>query len=386
MKIGILTQPLHTNYGGILQAYALQKALKDLGHEPWLVRRVLGKRPFIRRIVSFLNYLFLKYFLNKKNLISPLKKQLKLTEREKEIISENTTKFVEKHINPKTGFIDNDKELKKLSKQGFEAFVVGSDQVWRLNYSPNMPNFYLDFLGKNKKAKRLTYAASFGLDHWDYPWWLTKKTRKLAKRFNGISVREEAGVELCKTFLGVSAKHLVDPTLLLTPEDYSNLIEAEKESKSPGDLLVYMLDQSQEKEALIKTISEKLGLNSFSVMPKKKITIEDRTEIQDGVFPPVTKWLKGFEAAKFVVTDSFHGCIFSILYNVPFLAFGNKKRGLSRFESLLNMFNLSERLVISLENVNYEALIKPIDWSKVNTKVEQEREKSFSFLNHHLSS
>ncbi len=386
MKIGILTQPLHNNYGGLLQAYALQTTLKKMGHEPWIVRRVIGKRPFIRKIASSLKYLVLKYILNKRNLHSPFKKQIMISEDEKRIVSTFTSVFVEKYIHPKTDLIDNNRDLKKLIKQGFDAFIVGSDQVWRLIYSPYMPNYFLDFLGNNKKIKRLAYAASFGLDKWHFPYFLTKKTKRLAKRFNAISVREESAVKLCQEYLNVKAQHLVDPTLLLKKEEYLKIVKNENEPKSPGNLFIYILDKSEEKEKWISMISKELGMMPFSVMPSNKLSAENKEEINNCIFPPVTKWLKGFEDAAIVVTDSFHGCIFSILFNIPFIAFANSKRGSTRFISLLKMFDLSDRLISDGDLFNLDRLLKPVNWDEVNLKLENERKKSFYFLNYNLSS
>lgn len=111
-----------------------------------------------------------------------------------------------------------------------------------------------------------------------------------------------------------------------------------------------------------------------------------KNNINDFVFPNPAAWLRGFEGAKFVVTDSFHGTAFSILHNIPFIAIGNVARGLSRFQSLLKMFGLEDRLVKDINSVNIDNFAeKEIDWERVNVVLEKEREKAVGFLENNLN-
>ncbi|GAP67902.1 polysaccharide pyruvyl transferase [Bacteroidales bacterium 6E] len=383
MKIGILTQPLHNNYGGLLQAFALQTYLKKLGCDPWVVRRVSGDPIFIMLIYRYFKYLIFKYILKKKFKGSPFKN--KLSQKEIHYISKNTSYFIEKYINPKTELIDNTKALKKISKEGYDAYIVGSDQVWRFGYSPNILNYYLNFLVSDRNVIRLSYAASFGLSNWHYPFYITPFVSYFAKRFKSISVREDDGIELCEKYLGVEAQHHIDPTLLLSCDEYIKLVENENESKSEGNLLTYILDDSCEKQKFIRTVSKNKELIPFTVMPNKKITLNNRSEIEDGIYPSVTKWLRGFMDAKYVITDSFHGCVFSILFNVPFIAIGNPLRGMSRFLSLLRMFNLENRLLYDLNNFDFSKIDVPINWDDVNAILKDQRNKSNRYLIENLN-
>jgi exopolysaccharide biosynthesis predicted pyruvyltransferase EpsI len=107
--------------------------------------------------------------------------------------------------------------------------------------------------------------------------------------------------------------------------------------------------------------------------------------VNDFAYPNPAQWLRGYQDARFVITDSFHGTVFSILFNIPFLAIGNKNRGLARFQSLLNMFNLSDRLITDLSNFDSDTFIqKEIDWSKVNGVLDQQRKKATDFLRTNL--
>jgi hypothetical protein len=371
MKIGILTQPLKTNYGGLLQAYALQKTLNDLDHETWIVDRDYPKLSF------------------KKKVLNQIKKRIPIGEfsiqpnaKENEIIGKHTSYFKNKYIGPITEKITQSSEMQKLNALDFEAYVVGSDQVWRPKYSPGITNFFIDFAANEQDVKRLSYAASFGVEDWEFNEEQTSKCSMLAQEFDAVSVRESSGINLSKKYLGVKATHVLDPTMLLSLKDYVNLIDEERESKNAGNLMTYVLDITEEKEKFINDVAEYLNLSPFTVMQKVKLS--RKTNINDSIFPPVTKWLKGFLDARFVITDSFHGCAFAILFNKPFLALGNKKRGVARFTSLLKMFDLEDRLVLNDFNFNKSFLKTKINWNKVNIILESERKKSIYFLKNSL--
>jgi polysaccharide pyruvyl transferase WcaK-like protein len=379
MKIGILTQPLHNNYGGILQAFALQTIFKKLGHEAWIINREYRKPSFLKRCASYIKWIIFNYLLKKEyTFYSPTKK-------EKEIIATHTSKFKKKYIFPITKKIKSTSELKKLKSEGFDAFIVGSDQVWRPRYSPCISNYFLDFADNWSSIKRIAYAASFGNDDWEFNYKQTIKCARLARKFDVISVREDSGVDFCKKYFGVDAVHVLDPTMLLDTEEYKKIVEEENETQCSGNLMVYILDESFEKDKIIQSLANKLNLIPFSLMPKPKFSKSNRDLINNCIYPTVTRWLKGFIDAEFIVTDSFHGVIFSILFNKPFIAIGNKNRGMTRFESLLNLFNLNDRLLDSKEEITSDLLNNNIYFNLVNQTLIEQKEKSLSFLKSALS-
>ena len=263
----------------------------------------------------------------------------------------------------------------------YDAYVVGSDQVWRPSYNSTMlPAMFLHFTNR-WEVKRIAYAASFGTSAWEFAPQMTEEFSKLAKRFDLITVREKSGVNLCREHLGVEATWVLDPTMLLNREDYEKVVTAEQEPKSAGTLFHYILDPCDEKKALIEQAAAVKGLQAFTVMPRCQA--ENRTKwdvkhrIEDCVFPSVTSWLRGFMDAEMVVVDSFHGAVFSIIFNKPFWVIGNKKRGNARFESLLEMFGLDERMIEPGQEVDWTALI---DWKRVNEKLEKEKERCVDTL------
>lgn len=370
MKICILTQPLYNNYGGLLQAYALQIVLKSMGHEVWTEDR----RPNS----------FLLDKLRRNNLIRKLagRQAFVLPNKDQEaIISMHTKRFVKENIRTTVPIFDTVK--KELRQYEFNAYVVGSDQVWRPCYSYGIQNYFLDFTF-GQDVKRIAYATSFGVDKWEYSESETKKYSILSKKFNAISVREYSAIGLCEKYLGVTAVHVLDPTMLLDKADYINLVVKDNISESKGDLMTYVLDQSEEKQAIIEKVAYTLGLQSFEVMAHSKYH-KKGGNIEECIFPPVTEWIRGFMDAKFVVADSFHGCVFSIIFEKPFIAIVNKERGTARFTSLLDMFGLTDRMVNSLSELSELLITSPIDWNQVRRMKGQKVKESWSFLRNNLN-
>lgn len=372
MRICILTQPLKTNYGGLLQAYALQIVLKRMGHEVWTEDRRENKKSLFQQM---------KY--NIKVALGTIRHQYNPTERELNIISQNTNYFIKKYIKITEPIFSMDKS--PLEKYGFDAYIVGSDQVWRPYYSYGIMNYFLDFT-EDMNVKRIAYAASFGTDEWEFSIEQTAECSRLIKKFDAISVREDSGIVLCSKHFGVKAEHLLDPTFLLDKCDYENIVSMEEDMPYKENLMTYILDKTEEKKCIVDNVATLLGVKPFSVMPKSSFINVGRCGINHCVYPRVTEWLRGFQDADFVITDSFHGTVFSIIYNKPFISIANKDRGISRFTSLLKTFNLNDRLIFSYNRNDIDRLINtPIDYEKVNKVIKSEQEKAIIFLHNALS-
>ena len=360
-KIGILTiLPRNNNYGGILQGLALQNFLKDCGYNAFLIQRIANRASILFKLRQAA-----------KKLLGG--KPTSYNDRER--VSVHMDAFVNKYFNPVTSIVDNSVQMKKIvAKYGFDAVVVGSDQVWRKLYNDDRKSdFFLDFVPDN--TIKLSYAASFGVDKWDYTFEETQQYKKLLKRFKAVSVREESGVELCKKHLDTDAIAVVDPSLLMSRKFYENIIEKEQARQSDGNLLIYMISKSEVAGAVRNKIIQDLGCVSFSV---------GRTEV-DQVYPPVSEWLRGFKDAEYVFTDSFHGCAFSIIFNKPFLIWGNKKTGVARYQSLLNKLGLIDRLILDEKDYNPDIWNNPIDWKRVNNIIREEKERSIKFFRDNIS-
>ena len=374
MKIGVITIVLNENYGGILQAFALQKVLKEMGHDVTLIDRWRGWHfSFWGKCKSYSKRIVERFLLGRN---TPIRYDIAL-QNEINVISKYTRPFIDKYIKR---IITRD--FSEIKAKDFDAYIIGSDQIWRAPASrPQLYNAYLNF-AKDWNVKRISYAASFGTNEWEYSEEETFVCGNLLKKFDAISVREIGGVDLCRQKFNVEAKFVLDPTMLLDKEIYSRLFETAGTPKSEGELFCYILDKDDIKDQIITNIAEITKFRPFYVNSK----YQDRTApIEERVQPPVEEWLRGFHDAKFVITDSFHGCVFSIIYNKPFVVYKNHNRGNARFDSLLKTFNLENRVCKEIVDL-HSILNEPINWDIVNQKLTSLKEVSFKFLKSSLLS
>ena len=373
MKIGVLTLPLHNNFGGILQAYALLKTLNDLGHDAVLIdkSKYVSLGPWYKKYSIYLKRAVQKYLMQKDTIIRADVEQNRITK----VISRNTDLFINRNI--KRIFT---RDFSNIAEKDFDAIIVGSDQIWRPQYFfSKIENAYLEF-AKDWDIKRIAYAASFGTGEWEYTKEQTANCATLLKKFNAVSVRESSAVKLCNEKFKVEALHVLDPTMLLEKDEYINLFKETETAKSDGNLFCYILDSGTEKDDIINTIATEKRVKPFYVNSK----YEDlAAPLEERIQQPVEKWLRAFYDAEFVITDSFHACVFSIIFNKPFIVYGNRERGMARFESLLKIFGLKDRLVATKEEA-IKTAYKPVDWKKVNAIHLQWKEKSIAFLTENL--
>lgn len=374
MKIGILTLPLHTNYGGILQAYALQTVLERMGYDSLVIQRLYRKRIVGWKYpLQIIKRCIVRFVFGKRiELFSEIK-----WNRNQQIIERNTQGFINNHI--RTYQI---KEISSIKENDFDVIVVGSDQIWRPKYYrlhyKHIEDAFLSF-AERWDVKRIAYAPSFGTDEWEYNETETLKCGVLLHKFDSVSIREQSGIGLCEKYLGrKKVKWVLDPTMLLNKEDYEKIIQ--QNIKAPGDLMCYVLDDNSEVSSLIQKIVDEGNYKAFYVNSR----VSDASlPVNERIQPPVEQWLVGFRDAKLVITDSFHACIFSILFYKPFIVIGNRKRGFSRFESLLKLFGLESRLIEDKTQFD-DSMLNPLS-DDVYRRLERYRKSSMEFLNKALT-
>lgn len=348
MRIGIITQPLAQNYGGVVQNYALQQVLRALGHKPrtidYLPRKHYGER-FKHIIWSILHFRWPNRWY-----------QPSLPTRYKVVKN-----FVRQHI--ATTYLVRRYRSNTVKIYGFEAIIVGSDQVWRPMYNEFLFDMYFQF-SKSLSVKKIVYGASFGTSEWEYDAHQTNYCKSLLPQMTAVSVREKSGIDLCRRYFNFRPQWVLDPTLLLDKIDYERLcIKIPRHTQS--FIALYLLDFN---DLLIRQIND-LGnqlhcsVQFFSADDKMSLSIEE--------------WLAMFRDAKYVITDSFHGTIFSIIFNKPFIAIGNDSRGMSRFYSLLEQFNLKDHLS---PEVAIDVLLQPISWSSINHRKHELKQTSIQYL------
>lgn len=352
MRIGILTLPFNYNYGGLLQSYALQTFIKARGHDVYLIYQ-----PYNHGIKQCI-----KKFLRIGNFSS----------------DSDFTSFQKKHMKRTHANYSND-DLRNLINYNFDAIIVGSDQVWRFDYTrDNYLRYFLDFC-KNWDLIKISFAASFGVADWLANEEQTVVLRNLIREFDAISVREFGGASLLQNHLEYSnAKVLLDPTLLFDAAFYRALYKG-NEIINKGKVACYFLDKNEYKYSIAAQLSSHLGKSYFEIgsLNRKSMLYGEMT-----LYPPISQWIHDFDSANFIITDSFHGAIFSMIFRKPFVVLGNFSRGLDRFETLLKSTGLTETLVdISkpfpeISNINFD-----LDYTKFDLSIQANMQNAMAFCN-----
>ena len=367
MKIAIMTQPLGKNYGGIMQAWALQQLLKEAGHEPVTIDRQADAKGPAYHAARF-GYRALQKVLGKRK--GPINFEFHLP-----IILRQTNDFIEQNLNLSEALNSTAKLKAHFEREQYDVVIVGSDQTWRPCYSPNIANFFLDFL-QGSDIKRIAYASSFGVDEWEFTKEQTLRCAALAKQFDAISVREKSGVVLCRDYLGVEATHVLDPTLLLERSSYEALYKNKKLPTRKG-IYTYILDQANWKSQVVETAKKILQEPQYSNQPKADLSLLASDDLGDYKMPSIEGWLKGFADANFVITDSFHGTVLSIIFNKPFISLINRQRGASRFYSIADELALQDRIIDRYSEAVVKALLeKNVNYCDVNISLNALRNKS----------
>lgn len=350
MKIAIVTM-ISDNYGACLQCYALQKILQKNGHSVTVINR--GWYPLHKLT---------------------LKEKMKNIYRD--IVFHNPFKiFRSEHLNMSNPIYE-ESDLYYL-KNKFDVVITGSDQVWNYGCIKIMKlYFYLDWVDTNT-TKRYSYAASFGTDSFPVTQEQKKKVSALLATFSGISVREKSGQYIMDEIFNLKSKKHLDPTLLLNRDDYNKIISEANLKKLYEEKYIckFFLDSSKNKEEFIADIAKKIGL---PVVDNYPLNNEQKKIINNSLLS-VQEWLRNIRDAKLVVTDSFHGTVFCLIFNVPFISINNSKRGSTRFSSLLSLFNQEHRLIDSLEINDFEKILQKPNCLNTDDFL-KEKELSYSYI------
>lgn len=366
MNIGIVTfWASKDNFGQILQLFALQNILKKNGHSAILIRTSnLNNKPSIKIRI-------------KKNIKAILNAVLPFNFQA--LGGKKFNLFLKKHISFTDKVFCSPQDFTSSDLQ-YDAVICGSDVVWSegVGVGDWGKLCFLDFV--TSPIKKISYAASFGASE------LSEKffdfVKPLIKNFDAISVREESGVGICAKFDRLDAVAVCDPTLLLQKEDYEALFTASKNKHQTA--FAYFIGWDTE----IPEQEMKLYANennwSFSRLDSQ---IHKRSFEQLFVKPKsISEWLQAYRDAPCIFTNSFHGTIFALIFNKPFLFFpikGTAKKLNNRVENLLGKFGLMHRIWNPNKTIQ-EQMDDSIDWIQVNKDVEAFREFSLNWLKNAL--
>lgn len=349
LKIGILTfWWSNDNYGQLLQCYALQKYLRDAGHDAFLIRYDSSndyvKAPFFLRCFKALNPVLLcRFFVYK---IQHKINSRKILEESK-LNDRHFDDFRSKYIVQSECVYTSYNQLKENPPEA-DVYIVGSDQVWnfyehRLNQCRNLVHaYFLDF--GSKQTKRISYAASWGKT--ELPEDFIKEISPLLKNFDYVSVREKSGIDLCRKCGYENAEFRCDPTLLLTSDNYRLLykenetLEDTSKRKNPY-LFLYMLNNTCDFD--IQKVYDFAARKNLEVV---YVTGNSKFDRYKKTFATIPQWLSLIDNAEYVVTNSFHCCVFSLIFAKNFAAVPLTKTmaGMnSRIETLCEIFGIKPR-------------------------------------------
>jgi hypothetical protein len=364
-EIGIITfWNTQDNYGQLLQCYALQQVLRQLGCDPFLIKYEVSVSMW-EKIRYYLSVLFSKRFL--KVIIIRIS-DFKIQARTSKPIDRGFDKFREVHLKS-TETTYSLSELKNNSPVA-DYYVCGSDVIW-IGYDEG---YFLDWGFPD--IPRIAYAPSFfsGSISQDFK----KQLSRSLKKFAAVTVREESGAEICRQAGRKDAFAVPDPTLLLTRHDYFQLYSDIDKTGCMGlnkYLLLYLLPYRTKLDFdEIVSFAEQRGLKVVCVQANGKIRGEINKEIVL-ISPAPTEWLFLISNAEYILTNSFHGTVFSVIFNKKFgfcsqtTLIGNINRN-SRMHNFLNKLNLCDRII----NGDLYSLDNPIDYECVNAALDTQRE------------
>lgn len=365
MKIGIITFHHAPNYGAALQAFALQTHLQKMGHDPFFINYHYGLPPrkgLLRWVGSTTSATIDKigcYFRQK-----PFHH------------------FSSEHLNIGHELFYDHVQLQSNPPEA-DAYICGSDQVWNphfMSLAKDEHAFWLDFGAASRR--RIAYAASFGVSEIASD--VRVRYAHYAKRFSAIGVREQDGVDLVRRLGRHDAVWVPDPTLLLVHNEYT-AIENHADWRQEPYLFSYILgvDNTQHAARVNAYVCEALGVGCYEVFGP---TWMNRLFTYIG--PSPREWLSRLRQSRYVVTNSFHATVFSILFHKPFIALLRTGRDTgmnSRITSLLDVVGLRDRALTTYDFARVEELYhKEVDWKFVETRVSHFREDGVRFLKDNL--
>lgn len=365
MKIGVVTfWTSNDNYGQQLQLYALQKYLRLAGHDAFLIHydtEVVKKNPTYIRMLKALNPVKVYQYLNarkhKRNVASEQAAHPRYFEA-----------FRKKYIHFSQQFYQSFQEL-QVNPPDADCYIVGSDQMWNLGEGnvdikrkhDQIHSKFLDFGKPN--TLRCSYAASWSVKSISSE--LTEEIRPLLKRFDYISVREEAGIRLCAQCGRKDAEWVADPTLLLEPDTYRELYKAENiETPDKPYLFLYMLNNGYTfpLDAAYQW-AENHGMDVVFVAGNGTVTRRKQAYLT------VPEWIGYVDHAAAVLTNSFHCAVFATQFQKPFgvVPLVGQNAGMnSRMESLFKFCNLDRRYIRTPDDLGWME-------KKVNPEIQFDR-------------
>lgn len=340
------------NYGSIVTYYALTNVISAMGYSTVMIKNPLGSEIDV----------------------NTLRKS-------------HALRFAAKHydITP----LYRISQMKKLNDI-CDKFLLGSDQMWHYGLSrPYQQSYFFDFADDDKI--KVAYATSFGREKYEAPEDYKAEAQKNLNRFTAISVRDDFSKEICDKDFGIIAEQVIDPVFLCPVEKYEQLIEEADKKYLNNFFFAYILDPNPEWGKAICDLSEKTGKRAVVIFDEgcdkqkaiERLNVDDKN-VEYFVEADVCEWLCCFKNSDFVVTDSFHGACFSMIFRKTFTVLKNSRRGGGRFDCLLDMAGLKSQMVTDVAQIEsgFEELIlnRKVNYSNVEKRLEEEKNRGYAWL------
>lgn len=360
-KVGVITFHNAHNYGAVLQTYALQEKLKEMGYNTFIIN--YRNKQITRQ------YKPIKY--SRKNPI----KSIKMLYSSFKNYSINKLRYdrFEKFINTKLNLTYSYNNIKNLKKNfpKFDCYITGSDQVWNMQIAGGLSDAYTLNFG-DKKTNRISYAASIGNSN------IEEKNKPIYKnklsKINYISVREEDAKKELEKIVNKKIEVVLDPTLLLNDDEWDKQLDITNKIREKY-ILSYVVQENEEHKKIVNYLSKKTGLK---VIHFNKETVYDN-ELKNAYTSDPFEFISLIRNAEYIVTTSFHATAFSIIYNKKFFVVPHFRTS-SRIINLLSKLEIKKRIYSSLEEFKNIDCSFETNFEKVEEKLKIEKEKSINFL------
>ena len=376
-KIGLAVCYDTKNYGSQLQVLATLKKIEELGFETEIIRykKKISPTFIVQTLLRLFNIPFIQAKINSKKKRNRIDKHDQLRDDVKKR-NDRFNKFVTDYFTNLSEQYNGWESLVRKSNQNYDTFLCGSDQLW-LPHNLGSHFYTLEFANDDKK--KVAYATSFGVS--EIPNNLKKGYKKFLNRFQFLSTREIAGQEIIKELTGKNAKVVCDPTLLFNSEQWMKILPEEKVI-SEKYIFCYFLGDNNEHRNQAEILSQKTGYKIVTIPFLDNFVERDLTFGDYKMFDIDTKdFVNLIRNAEYVLTDSFHGSIFSILNHKKFITFNRYTSGKgsrnSRIDSLCHLLNLNDR---RFEKNILDNIFNDIDYDNVEIKLNELRNASISYL------
>lgn len=364
MEVNVITRHAPANYGSLLQSIATQKVLEKVGVENKIIDYIPKEETGVRIAFTQLK--------GKKSWnCNPLKKMAYILGRELEnlIMYHKFERMRKKYLNM-TEHFSTEQELVGFAAESNSIFMTGSDQVWGpVSTGVYDPVYFLEFVSEEKK--KIAFASSFGKASFSET--DIRKYKKMLSRYSNIAVRENSAVEMLYD-MGIEARQVLDPTLLVTSEKWEEYI-SDKDIPKEEYVLVYQIHNNPELDRYAIKFAEKVGLPLRRVSP---LLHQVRRGGKFIYLPDIGQFLALIKNANYMVTDSFHGTAFAVNFNTQFVEVLPNTGTASRNQSILKLLGLENRIV--KDNNDFCFISQMIDYTIVNQRLIEERNRTMSVL------